>query len=212
MHGLTSSVKRPKPDATANFCYYRARYYDQSTGRFINEDPLRFSGGMNFFAYVHDNPVALDDPTGLCDNKCKLSISCGPTPRTQGFSHCTVTIQDGNTYTAYDGYPSGSIWLSTLKVAPGRGVPPGPNSFLKNAPVPCDCGQNAANDINSSNMFYNFALQNSNTAAAMIAAKCGANPGTWPPGTWGAFPSPPPGNPQYPTPPRCVGFSCLDNR
>lgn len=64
---------------------YRARYYDPSSGRFLSEDPFRFAAGMNFFAYVHNNPVALDDPMGLCDkDNCQLSISCGPTPRTQG--------------------------------------------------------------------------------------------------------------------------------
>jgi len=86
-------------------------------GRFINEDPLRFAAGMNFFAYVHNNPVDLDDPTGLCDNdkNCKLSISCGPTARTEGYSHCTVTIQNGSTYTAYDaGAAGGGSWTDIL--------------------------------------------------------------------------------------------------
>src|SRR5207302_7099304 len=102
-------------------------------------------------------------PTGLCDkDNCKLSISCGPTSRTHGYSHCTVTVQNGSSYTTYDAGPSGSIWWSKLKFAPPTpGAPPGPNSFVKDVPVPCDCAQKEADAINSSNLIYSFALQNS---------------------------------------------------
>ena len=47
--------------------YYRARYYDPFIGRFISEDPLGFSAGdVNFYAYVGNNPVNANDPTGNC--------------------------------------------------------------------------------------------------------------------------------------------------
>jgi RHS repeat-associated protein len=168
-------------DPETGVYYYRARYYDQKIGRFISEDSFRFAAGTNFFSYVRNNPVALDDPTGHCDTNCRLSISCGPTPRTRGFSHCTVTIQNGFTYTSFDAEPSGNIWWSQLKFAPpGPGVAPGPDSFVKNVPVPCNCAQKAADDINSSNLTYNFALQNSNTAAAQMAADCGVYTDSWP--------------------------------
>lgn len=45
--------------------YYRARYYDPSTGRFLSEDPLEFGGEINFYRYVENNPVLLIDPFGL---------------------------------------------------------------------------------------------------------------------------------------------------
>jgi RHS repeat-associated protein len=45
--------------------YYRARYYDPKIGRFISEDPIGFVGGVNFYAYVHDNPLLFIDPFGL---------------------------------------------------------------------------------------------------------------------------------------------------
>lgn len=44
---------------------YRARYYDPSNGRFLNEDPLGFGGGLNFYSYVGNDPVDLIDPSGL---------------------------------------------------------------------------------------------------------------------------------------------------
>ena len=45
--------------------YYRARYYDPTTRRFLTEDPLGFAAGVNFYAYVGNNPVNANDPTGL---------------------------------------------------------------------------------------------------------------------------------------------------
>jgi RHS repeat-associated protein len=45
--------------------YYRARYYDPAAGRFISEDPARFDAGVNFYAYVWDNPLNGTDPSGL---------------------------------------------------------------------------------------------------------------------------------------------------
>jgi RHS repeat-associated protein len=49
--------------------YYGARYYDQSAGRLVSEDPIRFGGGNNFYAYVHNRPVVLTDPSGQ-DDRC----------------------------------------------------------------------------------------------------------------------------------------------
>lgn len=55
-------------DTETNLNNYRARYYDSAAGRFINEDPLRFSQGVNFYAYVGNAATNLIDPTGLA--KC----------------------------------------------------------------------------------------------------------------------------------------------
>jgi RHS repeat-associated protein len=45
--------------------YMRARYYHPYLARFLNEDPIEFEGGMNWYAYVNGNPLNLVDPTGL---------------------------------------------------------------------------------------------------------------------------------------------------
>jgi RHS repeat-associated protein len=52
-------------DSETGLYYYRARYYDPKIGRFISEDPIGFGGGVNLYAYVGDNPVNRDDPSGL---------------------------------------------------------------------------------------------------------------------------------------------------
>ena len=45
---------------------YRARWYDASMGRFINEDPSGFKGGdTNLFRYVGNDPLDRIDPSGL---------------------------------------------------------------------------------------------------------------------------------------------------
>jgi RHS repeat-associated protein len=44
--------------------YYRARYYDPITGRFLNEDLAGFDGGTNLYEYVDNGPLGLSDPLG----------------------------------------------------------------------------------------------------------------------------------------------------
>jgi len=45
--------------------FYRTRYYDPTTQRFLTSDPIGFSGGANLFAYVDGNPINNADPLGL---------------------------------------------------------------------------------------------------------------------------------------------------
>jgi len=51
-------------DEEASLYYYRARYLDQTTGRFLSEDSLRYAEGVNFYSYVRNNPTILTDPMG----------------------------------------------------------------------------------------------------------------------------------------------------
>ncbi len=52
-------------DSDSGLNYYRARYYNSETGRFISEDPIGFAGGINFYAYVSNNPLGFIDPFGF---------------------------------------------------------------------------------------------------------------------------------------------------
>jgi len=52
-------------DQETGLYYYRARYYDPQTGRFLSEDPAR--SGINFYRYVQNNPIDGTDPSGLWD-------------------------------------------------------------------------------------------------------------------------------------------------
>jgi RHS repeat-associated protein len=44
--------------------YMKARFYNPFLCRFLNPDPLGFSGGMNFYAYANGNPASMADPAG----------------------------------------------------------------------------------------------------------------------------------------------------
>lgn len=65
-------------DPVTGLYYFRSRYYDPETGRFLSEDPLRFSGGENFYAFVANSPVNFSDPSGMspsfgdCLARCSL--------------------------------------------------------------------------------------------------------------------------------------------
>jgi len=50
--------------------YYRARYYDASTGRFLSEDRVG-SPDRNFYAYADGDPVENTDPLGLSARKAR---------------------------------------------------------------------------------------------------------------------------------------------
>ncbi len=52
-------------DPETSLYYYRARYYDPNVGRFLNEDPMRFRAGVNFYRYVNNRVTDLTDPYGL---------------------------------------------------------------------------------------------------------------------------------------------------
>ncbi len=53
-------------DQETGLYYYRARYYDAATGRFLQQDPLRLGGGsVNLYGYVLNSPVGFTDPSGL---------------------------------------------------------------------------------------------------------------------------------------------------
>jgi RHS repeat-associated protein len=61
-------------DEYTGLYYYRARFYDPQIGRFISEDPIGFSGGINWYAYVNNNPIRFNDPFGLLttEQQCML--------------------------------------------------------------------------------------------------------------------------------------------
>jgi RHS repeat-associated protein len=79
-------------DSETGLYYYRARYYDPNTGRFLSEDPIRFKGGtVNFYAYVDGDPTTQTDPSGLRAQVCCRPLR-GKWGHRSGKNHCYVLI------------------------------------------------------------------------------------------------------------------------
>ena len=45
--------------------YFRARWYDPITGRWLSKDPIGIAGGLNQYEFCGNNPVNFRDPLGL---------------------------------------------------------------------------------------------------------------------------------------------------
>ncbi|MFE9404726.1 RHS repeat-associated core domain-containing protein [Streptomyces sp. NPDC006530] len=53
-----------REDDGTGLLYYRDRYYDSATGRFISQDPLGQAGGANLYQYALSSPTTYRDPSG----------------------------------------------------------------------------------------------------------------------------------------------------
>jgi RHS repeat-associated protein len=114
-------------DTETGLYYYRARYYDPSTGRFLSEDPIRYaSGSVNFYGYAGNDPVDYIDPSGLspeCDKpKCFAQLKYRPVDDLRaklwfGRTHSFWYVQ-GSSGTQYivSGFPSGPNGTGSLNV------------------------------------------------------------------------------------------------
>ena len=52
-------------DSETGLHYNWHRFYDPDTGRYVSADPIGLRGGINLYAYVHNNPIRYIDPKGL---------------------------------------------------------------------------------------------------------------------------------------------------
>ena len=52
-------------DWTTRLHYFRARWYNPETGRWLSKDPIGIHGGLNQYVFCGNNPVMFVDPMGL---------------------------------------------------------------------------------------------------------------------------------------------------
>lgn len=92
---------------------FKARYYGSSMGRFLSPDPM---GGhfmnpqsLNRYAYVHDNPLSMVDPTGM---DCIYTQNLN--------DDGTVGYEQGDCSQPNGSFVNGSIDLSSLQIVQGN--------------------------------------------------------------------------------------------
>jgi RHS repeat-associated protein len=91
-----------------NVVYFRNRYYDSATGRFLSEDPLDFNGGdTDLYRYASGNPASETDPLGL---RAEPQFEAEPPP----YKTTTICRAAWNLYSA-----SGDLVNGTGKVLAG---------------------------------------------------------------------------------------------
>ena len=62
-------------DDETDFVYYGYRYYNPSTGRWLNRDPIGEAVGINLYGFVYNNPVNRFDRLGLDANTPSSTIT-----------------------------------------------------------------------------------------------------------------------------------------
>jgi RHS repeat-associated protein len=62
---------------TSGLYYYRARHYSPAWGRFLQVDPIGYSGGAHLYAYVGNDPLNLIDLMGLADSPVNYGYGYG---------------------------------------------------------------------------------------------------------------------------------------
>lgn len=128
-------------DTETGLYYYRARYYDPTGGRFLNEDPIRSRGGINFYRYVSNNPAFSKDPYGLAAEcplpDCKtLSLNNAASFWDDSFAtpeQVDAFFQSTNAPASWDGYDAAAAFIAQ-GINPGLavGIVGGETSFGNN--------------------------------------------------------------------------------
>ena len=121
-----------------NLYYYRARYYNPTLGRFVSEDPIRFSRGTtNSYGYAGDNPVQFTDPLGLWTLELGISINYTLPFGVSGTVFAGVVVDTHGNVATYDGWGAG--------VGEGAGFSGGVSGSISNANTVCGIGGPFAN-------------------------------------------------------------------
>ena len=100
-------------DSESGLYYYRARYYDPNSGRFLQKDPIL---SVNLYPYVVGNPVNLLDPLGLIHQGSSESSNCPQTKKCKGKAR--ILGGNPNTVGKQGGFPGVQVQPGSAAVIP----------------------------------------------------------------------------------------------
>ena len=95
---------------SSNVYYYRARFYNTQTGRFISEDPI----GFGSYKYANNSPMNVIDPLGL--------QGCDPSAGAANFNACNALIKIANQLDRPEAQAAMQKYLLNLGACPRNGA------------------------------------------------------------------------------------------
>lgn len=128
--GTNLSLKRyrfagQERDDETGLYYMSARYYVPWLGRWLSADPAGYVDGLNLYAYCHNNPVVLRDPSGTQTQSSDITNSTCIEILCAGSDRCFVPLVPGGC----DPAPSSPVGSKppVAPAAPARRAPTRPH-------------------------------------------------------------------------------------
>jgi RHS repeat-associated protein len=190
-------------DSETGLYFYRARYFDPTSGRFLGEDSVHNYLFKSFYSYVFNSPINATDPTGKRTRVCCRPVGNWVAGSALGKSHCSIAI-DGNPGINGGGLGTFSLFPANYSALgdTGIGVPhsndPTDVGPIQNGTATCtdvpDCTSCKEKKILENQGYggdpgpsYNYhttyrGFQNSNTYVSYALKKAGCTPPKLPSG------------------------------
>jgi len=112
--------------------HYKARIYSPTLGRFMQTDPIGYGDGMNWYNYVHGDPVNGTDPSGMLEPLSKSDWKC--------YGNCG------------GGYANSSLWPTGTATLGGTGQDAGGSADPGLSPKAVPSHKSSTHGLSNSNL------------------------------------------------------------